>query len=61
MTAITITPGEHFHNKYGRYSHDEMIGMKFGSKVGFLARMILTVDALLTTSRWIHIPSSTHT
>lgn len=33
MTAITVTPGEFFHNKFGRYSHDEMIGVKFGSKV----------------------------
>ncbi|KAL1410132.1 tRNA (adenine-N(1)-)-methyltransferase catalytic subunit trm61 [Vanrija albida] len=33
MTAITVTPGEFFHNKFGRYSHDEMIGVKFGSKM----------------------------
>ncbi|WOO78856.1 tRNA (adenine(58)-N(1))-methyltransferase catalytic subunit TRM61 [Vanrija pseudolonga] len=33
MTAITVTPGEFFHNKFGRYSHDEMIGVKFGSKL----------------------------
>lgn len=33
MTAITVTPGEAFHNKFGKYKHDDMIGMKFGSKV----------------------------
>lgn len=33
MTAITITPGETFHNKYGRYPHDMLIGQKYGSKV----------------------------
>ncbi|TXT11007.1 hypothetical protein VHUM_01758 [Vanrija humicola] len=33
MTAITVTPGEFFHNKFGRYSHDDMIGVKFGSKL----------------------------
>jgi tRNA (adenine57-N1/adenine58-N1)-methyltransferase len=33
MVAITITPGEVFHNKYGRYPHDDFIGVKFGSKV----------------------------
>jgi tRNA (adenine57-N1/adenine58-N1)-methyltransferase len=34
MIPLTITPGEHLHNKYGRYSHDSMIGQKFGTKVG---------------------------
>ncbi|ADV25205.1 tRNA (adenine(58)-N(1))-methyltransferase catalytic subunit TRM61 [Cryptococcus gattii E566] len=33
MTAITIVPGETFHNKYGRYPHDMLIGQKYGSKV----------------------------
>ncbi|WWD16829.1 hypothetical protein CI109_101261 [Kwoniella shandongensis] len=33
MTAITVTPGESFHNKFGRYFHDDMIGHKFGSKM----------------------------
>lgn len=33
MTAITVTKGQTFHNKFGKYSHDEMIGIKFGSKV----------------------------
>lgn len=33
MTAITVTPGEVFHNKFGRYPHDDFIGMKYGSKV----------------------------
>ncbi|WVQ83490.1 hypothetical protein IAT38_005631 [Cryptococcus sp. DSM 104549] len=33
LTAIIATPGETFHNKYGRYSHDDIIGCKFGSKV----------------------------
>ena len=37
MIPLTITPGEHLHNKYGRYSHDSMIGQKFGSKVGLRA------------------------
>ena len=33
MLAIAITPGSVLHNKYGRYSHDDMIGQKFGTKV----------------------------
>ncbi|KAK8861271.1 hypothetical protein IAR55_002090 [Kwoniella newhampshirensis] len=33
MTAITVTPGESFHNKFGRYSHDDIVGQKFGSKM----------------------------
>ena len=33
MLAITVTPGEVLHNKYGCYSHDDMIGQKFGTKV----------------------------
>ncbi|WVW79848.1 hypothetical protein I302_101818 [Kwoniella bestiolae CBS 10118] len=33
MTAITITPGEVIHNKYGRYVHDDLIGQKFGTKL----------------------------
>lgn len=32
MLGLTITPGEVLHNKYGRYPHDNMMGMKFGSK-----------------------------
>jgi tRNA (adenine57-N1/adenine58-N1)-methyltransferase len=36
MQPLTITPGEVFHNKFGRYPHDELIGVKFGSKVGFI-------------------------
>lgn len=35
MTAITVTPGASFHNKFGMYKHDDMIGMKYGSKVSF--------------------------
>jgi tRNA A58 N-methylase Trm61 len=33
MVAVTVTPGEVFHNKFGRYPHEEFIGQKFGSKV----------------------------
>ncbi|CAK9786663.1 tRNA methyltransferase complex GCD14 subunit [Cutaneotrichosporon oleaginosum] len=33
MTAITVTKGQTFHNKFGKYAHDEMIGIKFGSKM----------------------------
>jgi tRNA A58 N-methylase Trm61 len=33
LKAITITPGEVFHNKFGRYTHDSLIGVKFGSKI----------------------------
>ncbi|KAL7423500.1 tRNA (adenine-N(1)-)-methyltransferase catalytic subunit trm61 [Cryptotrichosporon argae] len=33
MAAITVTPGAVFHNKYGKYKHDDMIGVKFGSKM----------------------------
>ncbi|BEJ11218.1 hypothetical protein CspHIS471_0106400 [Cutaneotrichosporon sp. HIS471] len=33
MTAITVTKGQTFHNKFGKYVHDEMIGIKFGSKM----------------------------
>lgn len=33
MVAITIEPGEVFHNKFGKYVHDDFIGVKFGSKV----------------------------
>ncbi|EKD03910.1 hypothetical protein A1Q2_01923 [Trichosporon asahii var. asahii CBS 8904] len=36
MTAITVTPGASFHNKFGMYKHDDMIGMKYGSKSGYL-------------------------
>lgn len=36
MTAIKVTAGENFHNKFGKYSHDAMIGLQFGSKVGQL-------------------------
>lgn len=35
MTAITVTPGASFHNKFGMYKHDDMIGMKYGSKVSY--------------------------
>lgn len=28
-----MTPGKQLHNKYGRYHHNDMIGMPFGSKV----------------------------
>lgn len=33
LKAITVTPGEVFHNKFGRYSHDTLIGVKYGTKV----------------------------
>ncbi|KAK4688101.1 tRNA (adenine57-N1/adenine58-N1)-methyltransferase catalytic subunit, partial [Tremellales sp. Uapishka_1] len=33
MVAINITPGEVFHNKFGMYKHDELVGVKYGSKV----------------------------
>ncbi|WVF67042.1 hypothetical protein IAT40_001785 [Kwoniella sp. CBS 6097] len=33
MNAIIVTPGEEFHNKYGRYAHTDFIGQKFGSKL----------------------------
>lgn len=33
LKAITITPGEVFHNKFGRYPHESLVGVKFGSKV----------------------------
>jgi tRNA (adenine57-N1/adenine58-N1)-methyltransferase len=33
LKAITITPGEVFHNKFGRYTHDSLVGQKFGSKI----------------------------
>lgn len=36
MLAITVTPGEVFHNKFGRYPHEELIGLKFGSKVSLV-------------------------
>ncbi|WWC59901.1 uncharacterized protein I303_102463 [Kwoniella dejecticola CBS 10117] len=36
LTAITITPGEVLHNKYGRYTHDDLIGQKFGTKILYL-------------------------
>lgn len=35
MVALTVTPGEILHNKFGRYRHEDMIGMKYGSKVCF--------------------------
>jgi tRNA (adenine57-N1/adenine58-N1)-methyltransferase len=38
MVAITVTRGEVFHNKFGRYLHDSMIGVKYGSKVSFVVR-----------------------
>ncbi|RXK35687.1 hypothetical protein M231_07060 [Tremella mesenterica] len=33
MTSFTVTPGDTFHNKFGRYAHNDMIGVKFGSKL----------------------------
>jgi tRNA (adenine57-N1/adenine58-N1)-methyltransferase len=33
MLAITVTRGAKVHNKFGQYPHDDMIGMKYGSKV----------------------------
>lgn len=33
MLGVTIKAGDVLHNKYGRYPHDTMIGMKYGSKV----------------------------
>ncbi|WVO14780.1 hypothetical protein L204_102418 [Cryptococcus depauperatus] len=33
MTAITVTPGQVFHNKYGRYPHENLIGQSYGSKI----------------------------
>jgi len=33
LKAITITEGEVFNNKFGRYEHSNLVGVKFGSKV----------------------------
>ena len=33
---ITVTRGQRFHNKFGMYAHDDIIGQKFGAKVGSL-------------------------
>ncbi|KAJ9112351.1 hypothetical protein QFC19_000771 [Naganishia cerealis] len=33
LQAITVTRGQMFHNKWGKYSHDDMIGRKYGSKM----------------------------
>lgn len=33
LLAITITPGQVHHSKWGRYAHDDMVGMRFGSRV----------------------------
>ncbi|WVR04118.1 hypothetical protein IAU60_001117 [Kwoniella sp. DSM 27419] len=33
MTAITVTRGQEFHNRFGRYAHSDFIGQKFGSKI----------------------------
>lgn len=33
MQAVKMVPGQYFHNKYGRYPHDELIGLKYGSRV----------------------------
>ncbi|ORY25237.1 tRNA methyltransferase complex GCD14 subunit-domain-containing protein [Naematelia encephala] len=30
---VIITSGGVFHNKYGRYPHDELVGQKYGSKI----------------------------
>ncbi|KAJ9105480.1 hypothetical protein QFC21_001851 [Naganishia friedmannii] len=32
LQAITVTRGQMYHNKWGKYSHDDMIGRKYGSK-----------------------------
>jgi tRNA (adenine57-N1/adenine58-N1)-methyltransferase len=33
LQAITVEKGQIFHNKWGKYRHDDMIGRKYGSKV----------------------------
>ncbi|KAJ9120721.1 hypothetical protein QFC22_002652 [Naganishia vaughanmartiniae] len=33
LQAITVTKGQMYHNKWGKYSHDDMIGRKYGSKM----------------------------
>lgn len=33
ITAITVTPGQLFHTKYGKYQHTDFIGRPFGSRV----------------------------
>jgi tRNA A58 N-methylase Trm61 len=33
MTAIKVTKEEEFHNKFGKYKHDDMVGKQFGTKV----------------------------
>ncbi len=33
IQAITITRGQVIHNKFGKYPHDALIGVKFGSRV----------------------------
>ena len=33
LISVIVTPGQILHNKYGRYLHDDMVGMKYGAKV----------------------------
>lgn len=37
--ALTITKGDVLHNKYGRYLHNDMIGLRFGTKVSSILRV----------------------
>ncbi len=50
MLSVIVSPGEVFHNKYGRYAHDDMIGQKFGSKVG--QRSFYVASERLTAHRY---------
>ena len=34
-----VTPGEIFHNKYGRYAHDDFIGQKYGAKASLVVSL----------------------
>lgn len=38
MVAVKVEQGGVFHNKFGRYRHQDMIGMKYGSKVSLIQR-----------------------
>lgn len=31
---LTVLPGQELHNTYGTFSHDNIIGLPFGAKVG---------------------------
>lgn len=56
MTAITIKKGQVLHNKFGRYRHEDMIGMKYGSKVGL--RGSYHSNLLAETGRCTPLPLS---